>query len=148
MSTERGFALLTVLVILGAVSLLGFVALERAALSSALGVVAARTRALDQRTSALVLDRIASGLDMGFTGLCVEGVCGRTANGVPRVWTSSTVQVSGLEAGEACASVTEYLGEEDGMSFWRVAATCDGALRVADVSVASNGVVAVEWGEP
>lgn len=146
-SVERGFALMTVLVILSAVSLLGMVAMERASLSSSLGKVVESSYQRDSKMRNLVASVVSSGLSVGFVDTCVGGVCGRRCSGVPRVWTAEAVVANGVSAG-ACATVSEHLGSEGQVGFWRVAAVCDGSVVVADVSVASNGMTSLEWGSP
>lgn len=146
-SGERGFALMAVLVILSAVSLLGMAALERASLSLSLGKAVQSSYLRDVRMRDAVVAMVESGLSVGYVGACVDGSCGRSTSGVPRVWTAASIAANGVTSG-ACSSVSEYLGLEGGVNFWRVAATCDGAMVVADVSVAASGVAALEWGGP
>ena len=144
---ECGFALMTVLVMLSAVSLLGMLAMERASLSSSLGKVVESSYQRDAQLRGLVMSVVSSGLSVGFVDACVGGVCGRRSSGVPRVWTAEAVVANGVSA-NACAKVSEHLGSDGQVGFWRVAAVCDGSVVVADVSVASNGMTSLEWGSP
>ena len=145
--SERGFALMTVLVILSAVSLLGMLAMERASLSSSLGKAVESSYHRDSKMRGLVTSIVSSGLSVGFIDACVGGVCGRRSSGVPRVWTAEAVVANGVSA-DSCSTVTEHLGSEGQVGFWRVAVVCDGSVVVADVSVASNGLTSLEWGSP
>lgn len=126
---EKGFALLSVLVILAAIALISVAIVERASLLVRIG---AFSFAGEQRTLRLqkAVRSVASGnLREGVAGECIEGTCGRMPDGNQRSWTSGQVVQAGVAAGTLGGQcppyvAVEFLGASASGRFWRIVATC------------------------
>lgn len=146
--------MITVLVLLAAISLLTIASVERSTMSLLLGRVAERHHVQRSALKSAILARAHSGLVPGPDGVCTSGVCGRSVSGAQRDWTASEVVLHGVPAAETsmCSPlvVTEYLGSSDGRDFWKLASTCRSGdtgtgLLVAEGHVVGGGVAQLEW---
>lgn len=147
---ERGFAMVTVLVILSAVSMLTFALVERASMSRQMGSAVSRAALRQEVLTAAVMARVDGGLSAGMDGVCSAGICGRSVSGGARSWNSADVWEYGLSGtgSEVCdpVVVTEFLGSSGAQSFWTLAAACaeEGEVVLAQVRVDGTGR-RVEW---